>query len=129
MDPTNGGLMAINLSDSEDETIKTDAHPRAKKTAQSEEAFQAVKAEYKTKVENGEVYKHIRPIVEGTNKQHVQEVVHAVEELYYFRRFQEAADLAERVLRESTALDDHGEVRQLLESYEKRCRSKAASQP
>lgn len=50
--------MAINLSDSEDETTKTDAHPRAKKTAQSEEAFQAVKAEYKTKVENGEVGLH-----------------------------------------------------------------------
>lgn len=48
--------MAISLSDSEDENTKTDAHPRAKKTAQSEEAFQAVKAEYRPKVENGEVW-------------------------------------------------------------------------
>jgi hypothetical protein len=55
----------------------------------------------------------------------VQEVVHAIEELYYFRRFQEAADLAERILRESEGLEDHGDVQRLLESYEKRCRDKA----
>jgi hypothetical protein len=55
MDPMNGGLMAINLSDSEDDTAKTEEHPRARKTAQSEEAWQAVKADYTAKVENGEV--------------------------------------------------------------------------
>lgn len=47
--------MAINLSDSEDDTTKTEEHPRARKTAQSEEAWQAVKADYTAKVENGEV--------------------------------------------------------------------------
>ncbi|KAH8171416.1 hypothetical protein LIA77_08183 [Sarocladium implicatum] len=126
MDPTNGGLMAINLSDSEDEAQETsDMHPRERKNQQSEEAFQAIRDEYKAKVENGEIHQHIRPIVEGTNKQHVQEVVHAIEELYFFRRYQEAADLATKVLKESRGLDDHGEVRQQLETYEKRCKAKA----
>ena len=43
--------------------------------------------------------------MEGTNKQHVQEVVHAVEELYFFHQYQEAADLAGKVLKESRGLD------------------------
>ena len=63
--------------------------------------------------------------MEGTNKQHVQEVVHAVEELYFFHQYQEAADLAGKVLKESRGLDDHGEVRKLLESYEKKCKAAA----
>ena len=52
------GLLAINLSDSEDSSEASkpkQAQTRAEKTAQSEAGFQAVKASYRPKVENGEV--------------------------------------------------------------------------
>ena len=57
MDPTNGGLMAISLSDSEDELSQenSDMHPRERKNQQSEAAFQAIRDEYKPKIENGDV--------------------------------------------------------------------------
>lgn len=54
----------------------------------------------------------------------IQEVLHAVEELYYFRRFQEAIDFAAEILQgESRAVLDQDSL-QLLEKYETKCRAK-----
>lgn len=59
------------------------------------------------------------------NKLHVQEVIHAAEELYFFRRYQEVVDLVLRVLAlegDKGGLDE--EARQLLSMYQSRCREK-----
>lgn len=69
----------------------------------------------------------MHPLPNGVNKLYVQEVLHAVEELYFFGKFHEAAEYASRVLREADGLGDdgpHGEARELLESYERRCRKR-----
>lgn len=49
--------------------------------------------------------------------------VQAVEELYFYRRFGEAADLAGRIVRGCGGLDN--ETVQLLRSYEERSRKRA----
>lgn len=54
-----GGLFSISISDSEGEddidTSHGIANSKKDRTAQSEDAFQAVKRGYRAKVENGEV--------------------------------------------------------------------------
>ena len=56
-DDDSGGILDIELSDTEDATEK-----QANRTGQSEAEFQAVKADYKAKVENGDVRRlHPRP--------------------------------------------------------------------
>ena len=65
------------------------------------------------------------PLGEDANKLQTQEVVHAVEELYYFRRFAEAADIIQRALGPGPS-DDKGpfddDTKKLLNSYRERCR-------
>jgi hypothetical protein len=57
-------------------------------------------------------------------------VLHAVEELYFFRRYQEGAEFARRVLEgedgESGGLDE--DTRKLLSYYEGRCAQKGGAQ-
>ena len=55
-DGLDSGLFNIALSDSEESSsTPKEAKSRAEKTAQSEADFQAVKATYRPKIENGEV--------------------------------------------------------------------------
>jgi hypothetical protein len=58
-DDLDSGLLAIALSDSEDDSGKEYVEPaptsREERNAQSEEDFQRLKAVYRVKVENGEV--------------------------------------------------------------------------
>lgn len=54
----------------------------------------------------------------------IQELLHAVEELYFFRRYTEAIDFTAQVLQgESRAALDSDSV-QLLEKYEAKCKVK-----
>ncbi|KAL2019700.1 hypothetical protein VTK56DRAFT_9237 [Thermocarpiscus australiensis] len=102
---------------------------RAERTALSEPAFQALKQSYRPKVENGEIHKNIRlPLPASPDplpKPQAQELLHAVEELYFFRRYAEAAGFVRRVLGSDD--DDGGgarvdeETRRLLRYYEGRC--------
>ncbi|XWX01633.1 hypothetical protein V2A60_009661 [Cordyceps javanica] len=111
------GILNIEVSDAED----TPAEKKAKRTGQSEEEFQAVRQTYATRVQNGNL-----PLRSDASKMDVQELLHAVEELYFFRRYREAADLAAEVLSggggSGAALD--ADSRQLLEKYEAKCRAK-----
>ncbi|EEY15601.1 predicted protein [Verticillium alfalfae VaMs.102] len=94
-----GGLFSIAISDSEDEAKAEEKKQRA---GQSEEEFRAIKASYKAKIENGEIWMGISlPLEESANKPVVQELLHAVEELYFFRRYEEGARFARRVLETS----------------------------
>ncbi|KAM3532300.1 hypothetical protein NHJ13051_000286 [Beauveria bassiana] len=118
------GLLNIEVSDAED----TPAEKKAKRTGQSEEAFQAVRKTYVTKVQNGDIYKHIKlPLQSGASNLDIQEVLHAVEELYFFRRYNEAIDFAAQVLQgESRAALDSDSL-QLLEKYDAKCKAKQAT--
>ena len=55
MSDAEDGLLAIALSDSDDQPGETDANPKDSRTGQSVQAFEAVKKSYKAKVEGGEV--------------------------------------------------------------------------
>lgn len=61
IDNESAGLFNISISDSEEDDVDTShgiansKKSREDRTGQSEDAFQAVKREYRAKVENGEV--------------------------------------------------------------------------
>ncbi|KAL7926082.1 hypothetical protein ACQKWADRAFT_281721 [Trichoderma austrokoningii] len=121
-DADENDLFNIQVSDSEDER----AEKKSRRTGQTEAEFQAVKNTYRAKVENGNIQQTILlPLEPGANKQHVQEVLHAAEELYFFRRYQELVDLVSRVLTpegDKGGLDE--ETKQILSMYQSRCRQK-----
>ncbi|KAM0453404.1 hypothetical protein ACHAPV_006185 [Trichoderma viride] len=121
-DADENDLFNIQVSDSEDDKVEK----KSRRTGQTEDEFQAVKNTYRAKVENGNIQQTITlPLQPGANKQHVQEVLHAAEELYFFRRYQEVVDLVSRVLTpegDKGGLDE--ETRQILSMYQSRCRQK-----
>ncbi len=126
---------------------------RAGKTAQSEAAFRAVQASYpRPKIENGEagpppplpvlvsshrahkrssapppqIWKTIKlPLTAPLHKLDAQEILHAVEELYFLARYDEAVRFANEVLDgrgDANALDR--ETVELLRVYEAKCLKK-----
>ncbi|KAL7909111.1 hypothetical protein GGI35DRAFT_480690 [Trichoderma velutinum] len=117
-DADENDLFNIQISDSEDDK----AEKKSKRTGQSEDDFKAVKNTYHAKVENGNIYQTLTlPLGPDANKQHVQEVIHAAEELYFFRRYQQVIDLVSKVLDlegEKGGLDE--ESRELLSMYQSR---------
>ncbi|QYS97573.1 hypothetical protein H0G86_004800 [Trichoderma simmonsii] len=121
-DADENDLFNIQISDSEDDK----AEKKSKRTGQSEDDFKAVKNAYHAKVENGNIYQTLTlPLGPDANKQHVQEVIHAAEELYFFRRYQQVVDLVSKVLDlegDKGGLDE--ESRELLIMYQSRCRQK-----
>ncbi|RSL86153.1 hypothetical protein CEP51_002977 [Fusarium floridanum] len=94
-----------------------------RRTGQTEEAWRAIQRDYKTKIENGDMQKKIKlPLGPGASKMDIQELIHAVEELYFFRRYHEAAQLATEALAGSGGLDR--DSRQLLDVYQRKCQNK-----
>ncbi|RKU49404.1 hypothetical protein DL546_005604 [Coniochaeta pulveracea] len=125
-DDLNSGLLGIglSLSDSEDSSQETEKPlTRAEKNAQTEEEFQKLRSVYKAKIENGEIWQTIDlPLKETVSKPLGQELLHAVEELYFFRRYSEALDFVGKVLEEeenASRLDN--DSRELLGYYQRRC--------
>ncbi|TRX93425.1 hypothetical protein FHL15_005700 [Xylaria flabelliformis] len=130
-DDLDAGLLGIELSDSDteagDDPIATKkASSREARTGQSEAEFQEVKRTYHVKVENGEIWKTVRlPLGPQVSKPEVQTLLHAVEELYFFRRFSEGAQFARSVIdddRGAGKLDE--DTLKILLYYEKKCRDK-----
>lgn len=63
------------------------------------------------------------PLEGSASKPQAQQLLHAIEELYFFRRFDEGARFARRVLdTSSAALDD--EHRSVVALYEEKCLNK-----
>ncbi|KAF4452728.1 hypothetical protein F53441_4439 [Fusarium austroafricanum] len=90
-DPLANFAVADVSSDEADEVEAT----KSRRTGQSEEAWLVVQKEYKVKVENGDIYQKIKlPLGPDASKMDIQEVIHAVEEHYFFRRYNEARQLA-----------------------------------
>lgn len=131
-------------------TTTANSSSRADRTALSEEAFQSLKATYVPKLENGEVCSHSTahpllwllplhtnplqiwatislPVSASVSKPEAQDLTHAVEELYFLRRWDEAVAFIQRVMAPGTG---EGETRldagtkQLLRHYERRCRER-----
>ncbi|KAK0727033.1 hypothetical protein B0T26DRAFT_692810 [Lasiosphaeria miniovina] len=151
------GLLNISLSDSEGEgqadidkgaaadTDTQQQQSRADRTALSEPAFQVLRATYRPKVENGEIWRSISLPLGSTprdgpgsgsglqklSKPEAQEVVHAAEELYFFGRFAEAVQFVRGVLLSASSDDGGGllddETRALLRYYETRCAARIAA--
>ncbi|OLN85624.1 hypothetical protein CCHL11_05814 [Colletotrichum chlorophyti] len=126
-----GDLFNIAIDDSDEEGVISEAAAKAKERPrdfQTEEEFQALRATYRAKLQNGDVWQTIElPLGEGeggqASKPVLQEVLHAVEELYFERRFGEAAGFARRVLEGSEAALDR-DTREMLIRYEEKCRGR-----
>ncbi|KOS22739.1 hypothetical protein ESCO_003490 [Escovopsis weberi] len=122
-----GGLLNIHISDDEEEDPQGQ-HDKADRTAQTEALFQAVKQGYHAKIENGNISQHSNvSLPPGANKLHVQELLHAVEELYFFRRYHDAVFFVQEILNangDGSGLDQ--ETRDLLSVYAAKCRQKLA---
>lgn len=59
------------------------------------------------------------------SKPQAQELLHAVEELYFFRRYSEGADFVRKVLHDGPVGDKLDEdTRELLAYYERKCTEK-----
>ena len=54
-------------------------------------------------------------------KQQYQRVLHAIEELYFYGRFEEGKELAERVVEELGTGEGNGEWREVVRGYVGRC--------
>ncbi|KAJ4423575.1 hypothetical protein N0V82_001741 [Gnomoniopsis sp. IMI 355080] len=124
-DDLDSGLFNIALSDSEGEDGNGAAETTTRdRTGQTEEEFQALKSDYRPKVDNGEIWKSIQvPLGQRkVSKQESQGLLHAVEELYFYKRFDEAIAFIGRVFDgapDAEGLD--GEVREVLRLYERKC--------
>ncbi|KAF9768677.1 hypothetical protein IL306_013989 [Fusarium sp. DS 682] len=118
-DPLANFAVADVSSDEADEVEAT----KSRRTGQSEEAWRIVQKEYKAKVENGDIHQKVKlPLSPHASKMDIQEVIHAVEEHYFFRRYREAEQLAGDALSGSDGLER--DSRQLLETYKDRCHKK-----
>ncbi|KAK2615695.1 hypothetical protein N8I77_002432 [Diaporthe amygdali] len=133
IDNESAGLFNISISDSEEDDVDTShgiansKKSREDRTGQSEDAFQAVKREYRAKVENGEIWKStVVPLGPRRVPKHEgQELLHAVEELYFFRRFEEAVLFVGRIFDGEGGGDGlDKDVRDLLRTYERKCNEK-----
>ncbi|XDG03900.1 hypothetical protein ABKA04_003515 [Annulohypoxylon sp. FPYF3050] len=148
MDPDlDSGLFEIQLSDSEysnndselaecNQPKKQEANAAADRTAQSEEEFQAVRKAYRVKVEGGEIWKTIKlPLgSERIPKPEAQALLHAVEELYFFRRYAEGAQFVKALLGANKDGSDgdvasglDSDTMNLLQYYEWKCIEKTGS--
>ncbi|KAF4943941.1 hypothetical protein FGADI_13022 [Fusarium gaditjirri] len=118
-DPLANFAFADVSSDEADEVEAT----KSRRTGQSEEAWRVVQKEYKAKVENGDIYQKVKlPLGPDATKMDIQEVIHAVEEHYFFHRYREAEQLAADALEDGQGLDR--DSRQLLETYKDRSHKK-----
>jgi len=104
--------------DSSDES--NDAPEKVPRNFQSEADFRQLKVEYKAKKETGEIWKELSLPLNNPSKPESQLILHAVEELYFFRRYQEA----ERLATEALKGDLMDEFRKTLEDYKQRCANK-----
>ncbi|KAK2625319.1 hypothetical protein QTJ16_005688 [Diplocarpon rosae] len=102
----NGGLfnMDLALSETEAENESQEAAKKVPRDFQAEADFQRQLREWRPKVERGDPTS--------------QTILHAIEELYFYRRFAEAKRMTEEALRGTGLV---GEFRGTLEGYLERC--------
>ncbi|KAH7356634.1 hypothetical protein BKA65DRAFT_495105 [Rhexocercosporidium sp. MPI-PUGE-AT-0058] len=122
-DDENGGLFNIEF-DSEDEKAAAEQEKKVPRDYQSEEDFQRQAREWRPKVERGEIYKTITVPISNPSKPVSQTILHAVEELYFYRRYEEARRVTVEALKAEGLI---AEFRKTLEGYLERCDAKLAA--
>ncbi|OWP05980.1 hypothetical protein B2J93_6304 [Marssonina coronariae] len=131
MDPTpqakdedeNGGLFNMDLALSNPEADNEngqgrEAEKKVPRDFQSEEDFQSQLRDWRPRVERGDLYKALNLPVDSPSKPTSQNILHAIEELYFYRRYAEAKRVTEEALRGTGLV---GEFRGVLEGYLERC--------
>lgn len=122
-------LFAIDLSgDESPNEAGPDKRSKQDKNRQTDEEFQQLRSEYRPKMENGEIWKTIKlPLGQtAVPKLDAQDLLHAAEELYFYKRYAEAAAFVQDVLAGDPAgLDD--DTKAMLALYRGRCLEKAGS--
>lgn len=141
MEDENGGLFNIEVSSEVEAETESEKVPR---DFQSEEDFQRQRAEWKPKIEAGEVticpffwlwglrwankaenpvqqvWKSLKLPVDKPSKPESQTILHAIEELYFFKRYEEALKIVQEALNGELI----SEFRKILEDYKMRCQNK-----
>ncbi|KAG4438416.1 hypothetical protein IFR05_006122 [Cadophora sp. M221] len=109
----NGGLFNIEF-DSEDEKAAAEQEKKVPRDFQSEEDFQRQASEWRPKVERGEIYKTLTLPISNPSKPVSQTILHAVEELYFYRQYEEARKVTVEALKAEGLI---AEFRKTLERY------------
>lgn len=117
MEDEDGGLFNIEVSSDDEGVNESEKVPR---DFQSEEGFQRQRAEWKPKIEIGELWKTLKLPIDNPSKPESQAIMHAIEELYFFRRYEEALKVAEEALKGKLI----EEFRKTLEDYRTRSQIK-----
>ncbi|KAF4591685.1 hypothetical protein GQ602_001984 [Ophiocordyceps camponoti-floridani] len=111
-------LFNIHLSDEEEDVVAK----KADRTVQTEDAFQAVKRRYRVKMENGQISEALTlPLRPDASKQDIQQLLHAVEELYFFRRYRDALSFIDTITSDGSCQALDHDTRQLLVAYRQKC--------
>ncbi|KAH6722394.1 hypothetical protein BKA61DRAFT_729751 [Leptodontidium sp. MPI-SDFR-AT-0119] len=119
----NGGLFNIEF-DSEDEKAAAEQEKKVPRDFQSEEDFQKQASEWRPKVERGEIYKTLTLPISNPSKPVSQTILHAIEELYFYRRYEEAKSVTVEALKADGLIV---EFRKTLEGYLEKCDAKLAA--
>ncbi|KAG9228415.1 hypothetical protein BJ875DRAFT_389470 [Amylocarpus encephaloides] len=117
MEDNNGGLFGINI-DSSDEV--TNEKEKVRRDFQSEGQFQRQRELWRPKIETGKLYKHLHLPINNPSKPESQEILHAIEEWYFFKQYEEGMRVAEETLKGELAED----FRKIVADYKTRCQRK-----
>ncbi|KAI9054200.1 hypothetical protein LZ554_001371 [Drepanopeziza brunnea f. sp. 'monogermtubi'] len=118
----NGGLFNIDFSSADEAAAEQQKKPP--RDFQSEADFQQQLREWRPKVEKGELWKTLKLPIDSPSKPVSQTILHSIEELYFYRRYEEARNFTEEALRGKGLMV---EFRKTLESYLERCNAKLRS--
>ncbi|TVY23791.1 hypothetical protein LHYA1_G006782 [Lachnellula hyalina] len=116
-DDEDGGLFNIEVSSADGSANESVKVPR---DFQSEEDFQRQRAGWRPKIETGELWKTLQIPIDHPSKPESQTILHAIEELYFFQRYEEAGEVIARVLKGKL---DAG-FRKVVVGYEQRCKAR-----
>ncbi|KAK0107082.1 hypothetical protein ONS95_003791 [Cadophora gregata] len=117
-----GGLFNIEF-DSEDEKAAAEQEKKVPRDFQSEEDFQKQAKEWRPKLETGKIHKALSLPISNPSKPVSQTILHAIEELYFYRQYDEARTTTMRALKAEGLIP---EFRKTLEGYLERCETKLA---
>ncbi|ESZ91412.1 hypothetical protein SBOR_8207 [Sclerotinia borealis F-4128] len=110
-------FFAISVDSSDEST--PDISEKVPRDFQSEESFQKVKREWRARIECGEIHTTLPPLpLNPRSKPQTQQMLHAIEELYFYKRYAEALDLTEKVLMQKDLVED---FRNVVVKYRRRC--------
>ncbi|KAK4191490.1 hypothetical protein QBC35DRAFT_487352 [Podospora australis] len=108
---------------------KSKVQSRADRSALSEEAFQHLKSTYVPKVENGEIWtKFTFNTKTPFTKPEREELMHAVEELYFFHRYAEAVHILDKIFEDDGEERLDRETKSTLRHYQVKCLARLEKQ-